>query len=195
MAYAAIGKAVDWFGDDPDTVRILVKGTGLLGTASHSVDERQEHFEDTVQAIADHPWMGSSLGGVTESVASYMGIKPQNFEETKRFEGQSIFAEVVVASGIPGSIPFFCFMAIYLAAPLLLARSASPFQAAWLRALVLSLAFEWAILQFNQNILRLYLWVHIAVLATVFAAVQRQYGEPEGSGSLVAGYGAPNLLA
>jgi hypothetical protein len=139
--------------------------------------------------------MGSSLGGVTESIASYMGIKPQNFEETKRFEGQSIFAEVVAASGIPGSIPFFCFMLIYLAAPLRLARTASPFQAAWLRALVLALVFEWAILQFNQNILRLYLWVHIAVLATVFSAVQRQYGEPLESGSLVAGYGAPNLLA
>jgi len=65
----------------------------------------------------------------------------------------------------------------------------------WLRALVLALVFEWAILQFNQNILRLYLWVHIAVLATVFSAVQRQYGEPLESGSLVAGYGAPNLLA
>ena len=195
LAYAVIGKAFDWFVTDPDTVRVVVSGTGLLNTASHSVDERQEHFEDTLQAIADHPWMGSSLGGVTESIASYMGIKPQNFEETKRFEGQSIFAEVVAASGIPGSIPFFCFMLIYLAAPLRLARTASPFQAAWLRALVLALVFEWAILQFNQNILRLYLWVHIAVLATVFSAVQRQYGEPLESGSLVAGYGAPNLLA
>jgi len=170
-------------------------GTGLLGTASHSVDERQDHFDDTIQAIADHPWMGSSLGGVTESVASYMGIKPQNFEETKRYEGQSVFAEVVVASGIPGSIPFFCFMAIYLAAPLQLARTVPPFQSAWLRALVLALVFEWAILQFNQNILRLYLWVHIAVLATVFAAVRRQYCEPEEPGPFVAGYGAPNLFA
>jgi O-antigen ligase len=158
------------------------------------LDERQDHFEDTLQAIADHPWMGSSLGGVTESIASYVGIKPQNFEETKRFEGQSIFAEVVAASGIPGSIPFFCFIVIYLAAPLKLAHNASPFQAAWLRALVLSLIFEWAILQFNQNILRLYLWVHIAVLATVFAAARRQYFGPAESGSLVAGYGAPNLL-
>jgi hypothetical protein len=139
--------------------------------------------------------MGSSLGGVTESIASYVGFRPQNFEETKRFEGQSTFAEVVAASGIPGSIPFFCFVVIYLVAPLKLARSASLYQAAWLRALVLSLAFEWAILQFNQNILRLYLWVHIAVLATVFAAVRRQYAELGESVSLVGGYASPNLLA
>jgi len=195
MAYVAIGKVIDWFGDEPDTIRIVVSGTGLLGTASHSVDEREEHFEDTLHAITDHPWMGSSLGGVTESIASYVGNMPQNFEETKRFEGQSTFAEVVAASGIPGSIPFFCFIVIYLAAPLKLARTASPFQAAWLRALVLSLVFEWAILQFNQNILRLYLWVHIAVLATVFAAIRSQYFGLDESGSLAAGYGAPNLLA
>jgi hypothetical protein len=195
FGYVAIARVVDWFDENPETIRIVVSGTGLLDTASHSVDEREEHFGDTLQAIADHPWMGSSLGGVTESVASYIGIRPQNFEETKRFEGQSVFAEVVAASGIPGSIPFFCFIVIYLTAPLKLARTASPFQAAWLRALVLSLVFEWAILQFNQNILRLYLWVHIAVLATVFAAVRRQYFGPDESDSLVAGYGAPNLLA
>jgi len=195
IGYVAIGKVTDWFDDNPVPIEMVVEGTGLLGTASHSVDERQDHFADTLQAIADHPWMGSSLGGVTESIASYVGFRPQNFEETKRFEGQSIFAEVVAASGIPGSIPFFCFVVIYLAAPLKLVRAASPFQAAWLRALVLSLVFEWAILQFNQNILRLYLWVHIAVLATVFAAARRQYFGPGESDSLVAGYGAPNLLA
>ncbi len=195
MAYIAVEKITDWFGNDPETVRIVVSGTGLLGTASHSFDERQEHFEDTLHVIADHPWMGSSLGGVTESIASYVGFTPQNFEETKRFEGQSIFAEVVAASGIPGSIPFFCFVALYLVAPLRLALAASTYQAAWLRALVQSLIFEWAILQFNQNILRLYLWVHIAVLATVFAVVRRQYAEPGESVSLAGGYGLPNLLA
>lgn len=59
---------------------------------------------------------------------------------------------------------------------------------------MLSVAFEWANLQFNRNILRLYLWGHIAVLATVFVMVKRQYGEPEESDVLVGGYGAPNLL-
>ena len=199
IGYVAIGKVGDWFDDNPETgSNVVVSGTGLARQLwpRTPVDEREDHFEDTwCRSIADHPWMGSSLGGVTESIANYVGITPQNFEETKRFEGQSIFAEVVAASGIPGSIPFFCFIVIYLAAPLKLARTASPLQAAWLRALVLSLVFEWAILQFNQNILRLYLWVHIAVLATVFAAARRQYFGPRESGSLVEGYGAPNLLA
>jgi hypothetical protein len=194
-AQIGVEKGIDWFRYDPDTIRILATGTGLLGTASHSVDERQDHFQETLQTIADHPWMGRSLGGVTEAIASYAGSAPQNFEESKRFEGQSVLAEVVAASGLPGSIPFFCFLIAYIAAPLRLARRCSPFDAAWLRALVLSLVFEWAILEFNQNILRLYLWVHIAVLAMVFAAVRRQYGESGELDSFVAGYEPPNLLA
>jgi hypothetical protein len=101
-----------------------------------------------------------------------------NFEESKVFEGQSVFAEVAAASGILGSIPFFGFLVVSCIAPLQLARRAPQVEAAWLRALVVSLLFEWAILQFNQNILRLYLWVHIAVLAAVYALVRRQYGVP-----------------
>ena len=138
---------------------------------------------------------GAQSGRSDRGHCQLRGKRLQNFEESKRFEGQSVLAEVVAASGLPGSIPFFCFLIAYVAAPLRLARISSPFDAAWLRALVLSLVFEWAILEFNQNILRLYLWVHIAVLAMVFAAVRRQYGESGELGSLVAGYEPPNLLA
>lgn len=190
--YFLVGKAIDWFNEDPETIRVLVSGTGLLGTASHSVDEREDHLHDTLQVIAHHPWMGQSLGGVTESIAAYHGLKPQNFLESKQYEGQSVFAEVVAASGIPGSIPFFCFLIVTIAAPLRLARRSSPQHAAWLRALVLALVFEWATLQFNQNILRVYLWVHIALLATVYEAFRRQYTE---YGDEAAGYASPNLLA
>ena len=118
-----------------------------------------------------------------------------NFEETKNFEGQSVFAEVIAASGIPGSIPFFAFVIVTIMAPLRLARRVPPLQAAWVRALAVSLAFEWMILQFNQNILRLYLWVHIAVLAAVYASVRRQYGDVGVSEPLVGEYDPPNLLA
>ncbi|MGA3081108.1 MAG: hypothetical protein ABSD44_06965 [Terracidiphilus sp.] len=194
-AYSAVNVAVRWFLDDPEAVEILVSGTGLLGTASHSVDEREDRLQGTLQTIATHPWMGQSLGGITESIAGYSGLRPQNFEEAKLYEGQSVFAEVVAASGIPGSIPFLCFLIVTIVSPLRLAKRSSPLHAAWLRALVTALIFEWAILQLNQNILRLYLWVHIALLATVFAAARRQYTEPGDVESGAVEYGSPNLLA
>ncbi|MGA3370334.1 MAG: hypothetical protein ABSC48_01075 [Terracidiphilus sp.] len=195
VACSAVNGAVRWFLDDPETIQILVSGTGLLGTASHSVDERKDRLQGTLQTISSHPWMGQSLGGITESIAGYSGLSPQNFEEAKLYEGQSVFAEVVAASGIPGSIPFLCFLAVTLVAPLRLAGRSSPRYAAWLRALVLALIFEWAILQLNQNILRLYLWVHIALLATVYAAARRQYTLSGDAEPGDAGYDSPNLLA
>jgi hypothetical protein len=195
IACSAVSGAVGWFQDDPETVEILVSGTGLLGTAAHSVNEREDRLNGTLLTIANHPWMGQSLGGITESIAGYNGLRPQNFEEAKIYEGQSVFAEVAAASGIPGSIPFFCFLAVTIVAPLRLAMRFSPLYAAWLRALVLALIFEWAILQLNQNILRIYLWVHIALLATVYAAAQRQYREYGDAEPGEAGYVSPNLLA
>jgi hypothetical protein len=194
VAYLAINGAISWYLDNPKTIEILVRGTGLMGTPAHSIDEREGHLQDTLQTIYDHPWMGQSLGGITESVAAFRGLRPQNFDETKLYEGQSVFAEVVAASGIPGSIPFLCFLIATTIAPLRLAKYSSPFHTAWLRALVLALVFEWAILQLNQNILRMYLWVHIALLATVFAAARRQYTDPGDWESGSAEYGSPNLL-
>jgi O-Antigen ligase len=184
IAYAGIGGAVRWFRDNQETAAFLLKGTGLLGTAAHSVNEREDRLDGTLQTISDHPWMGQSLGGISESIAGYFGLKPQNFEEAKVFEGQSVFAEVLASSGLPGSIPFFCFLVVSIVAPWRLARRTSSLNAAWLRALVQALVFEWAILQFNATILRLYLWVHIAVLATLYAAVRRQCTEPADSAPL-----------
>jgi hypothetical protein len=195
IAYSAVGGTVGWVFDEHETVEILMSGTGLLGTASHSVDEREDRLHGTLLTIANHPWMGQSLGGITESIAGFNGLWPQNFEEAKIYEGQSVFAEVVAASGMIGSIPFLCFLTVTIVAPLRLAKRSSPLYAAWLRALVLALIFEWAILQLNQNILRLYLWVHIALLATVYAAARRQYtisGDAESGDSR---YDSPNLLA
>jgi len=159
------------------TIEMLVGGTGLLGTGSYSVDERSNHLHDTLHVVEDHPLMGRSLGGITETIASYSGVKPTTFEEAKDYEGQSVFAEVVAASGIPGSLPFFYFVILTILAPLKLARHASPLSSAWLKALVRALIFEWAILQLNQNILRLYLWVHLSVLLTIYAGAKLEIEE------------------
>jgi len=90
--------------------------------------------KDHLQGIsANH--RGSPLdvakpGRITESIAAYSGLKAQNFEEAKLYEGQSVFAEVVAASGIPGSLPFLCFLIVTIISPLQLASRSSPLHAA-----------------------------------------------------------------
>ena len=90
----------------------------------------------------------------------------------------SVFAEVLAASGVIGMVPFACFVITTIWKPVRLARLVTPFYSVLLSGLVRALLFAWMILQFNQNILRPYLWAHIAILATVYAAARQSLNAP-----------------
>jgi hypothetical protein len=159
-------------GQHPEIVPILAAGTGAYGTAAHSVVMRQDSFTDTLTVFAQNPLIGRSIGGVSSAIAELHGYAVTSFRDSKPFEGMSVFAEALAGSGIFGIVPFVMFLILTIYKPLKLAGSTPLFYSAWLRALVRALIFEWAILQFNQNILRPYLWIHIAILATVYAAAR-----------------------
>jgi hypothetical protein len=156
--------------NNPALMLMFLNGTGISNTAAHSVMERENSFEDTLRVFVEHPLVGQSLGGVSSAIGDLYGDKVQSFEESKDFEGMNVFAEVLAASGVVGVIPFVFFLVAAIRRPLKLARTARPFDTSLLRSLVRSLVFAWAILQFNQNLLRPYLWIHLAILATVYAA-------------------------
>jgi hypothetical protein len=182
--------------DNPATMLMLLNGTGISNTAAHSVVERENSFEDTLDVFIDHPFIGRSLGGVSYAIGQLHGEDLHSFEASKQFEGMNIFAEVLAASGVIGIIPFAFFLAALIRKPLKLARSAAPVYASLLRSLVRSLLFLLAILQFNQNILRPYLWIHVAILATVYAAAQRhQLLHKLSSGNGPAGSSPTNRLS
>jgi hypothetical protein len=172
LSVAIVGAAKE-LRDNPATMLMLLNGTGISNTAAHSVVERESSFEDTLAVFAGHPVIGRSLGGVSYAIGQLHGEDLHSFEESKQFEGMNIFAEVLAASGIVGVIPFILFLTALIRKPLKLAKSAALNYSALLRALVRSFWFLLAILQFNQNILRPYLWIHIAILAAVYAAAER----------------------
>ena len=161
---------------NPMVMLMFLNGTGISDTAAHSVLQREGSFEDTLQVFGDHPFIGRSLGGVSSAIANLNGETVHSFEESKAFEGMSVFAEALAGSGVFGVIPFIWFLIVTIREPLAIARSASPFHSAILHAFVRSLVFSWAILQVNQNILRPYLWVHLAMLATICAAARKVDG-------------------
>src|SRR6185312_6123574 len=169
----AIGAAAKELRDNPATMLMLLNGTGLSDTAAHSVVERESSFEDTLHVFAGHPVIGRSLGGVSFAIGQLHGEDLHSFEASKQFEGMNIFAEVLAASGVIGVVPFVFFLAALIGKPWKLAKNIAPGNAALLRSLIRSLLFVLAILQFNQNILRAYLWIHVAILATAYAAAQR----------------------
>jgi hypothetical protein len=158
---------------NPMVMLMFLNGTGISDTAAHSVLQREGSFEETLQVFADHPLIGRSLGGVSSAIANLNGETVHSFEESKAFEGMSVFAEVLAGSGVFGLIPFVWFLIVTIREPLRIARVSPPFHSTILHAFVRSLVFAWAILQVNQNVLRPYLWVHLAILATVYASARR----------------------
>ncbi|HZQ52967.1 MAG TPA: hypothetical protein VFB14_12260 [Bryobacteraceae bacterium] len=158
---------------NPAAVLLFLNGTGVSDTAAHSVIQRESAFSDTLTVFAEHPLIGESLGGVSSGIAALHAYTVHSFEDSKPFEGMNIFAEALAASGVIGILPFIWFLIETTAKPLNIARQVSPSDSVLIRASVRALLFTWAILQFNQNILRPYLWVHLAVLAAVCAAAQR----------------------
>lgn len=158
---------------NPALALMLLNGTGISDTAAHSVIERENSLEQTYDVFLEHPLIGRSLGGVSSAIADLQGERVESFEESKDFEGMNVFAEALAASGLIGIIPFICFLVVTFQKPWRLARVAPPFYSVILRALLRSLFFAWVILQFNQNMLRPYLWTHLAILASVYAAASQ----------------------
>jgi hypothetical protein len=163
---------------NPTIALRFLNGTGLSDTAAHSVVQREDSLEDTVSVFLQHPIIGQSLGGVSSAIADMHGERIKSFEESKAFEGMNVFAEALAASGVLGIIPFLWFLGTTIRSPLLVASQSRPFYATLLRSLVRSLVFGWAILQLNQNMLRPYLWVHLAILAAVYCAALRAVDGP-----------------
>jgi hypothetical protein len=152
-----------------DLFQALAFGVGLGGVSSHSISDRVSGFYGLIQIFMDSPIIGYSLGGLSYALGNLEGINVTNFSEAK-LEGNGVFLEVLAASGIFGFIPFCVYIYSICLSPFSLAKKQSNHEVSGLlRALALALVFELAIIQPNQNILRPYLWLHIAILSAVYA--------------------------
>ncbi|MED4063766.1 hypothetical protein [Priestia megaterium] len=154
----------------------LLAGTGLHGTASHSLDDRSSGFEDTLTVFKESPLVGHSLGGIAPAIGGLHNIVVTSQEQAKPFEGSSTFAEVLAASGIFGFLPFILYIITVIIAPLKLAKRVQDKEIKnILIGMTVSLIAELIILQFNQNISRLYFWYHIALLSATYGVYRKEY--------------------
>jgi hypothetical protein len=157
-------------------------GTGLFGTPSHSVNDRQTAMQDTLALVQKSPFLGYSLGGIAAAIGEEKWEDVKTNESAKKREGMSVFVEVLAASGVIGFIPFAIYVLTIFIKPSLLARAVKGEYAVVLFALLWALGTEILLLQFNQNILRPYLWFHIAVLSATYATVKADAAQRKSSG-------------
>ena len=151
----------------------LLAGTGLGGTPAHSVDIRSTDLEDTINVIKENPIYGVSLGGVAPAIGGTYGVTVTNQEVAKEYEGLAVFVEVLAASGFIGFIPFVLYIVTMIYRPFKRAAVIQNLaQKDMLRSMTYALMCLLLILQLNQNILRPYLWFHIACLCAIYAVAR-----------------------
>jgi len=147
---------------------IFLSGSGVAGQPAHSLNTRLDVFRQTLEAYKEHPFIGRSLGGVSIYIASRSGIEVTTMEMVRQFWGFPVLLDVLVASGLFGFIPFLVFLYANTFGALKLAGRHWPEERAkWLRALARAMIFEWMLLMVDQNLLRVYLWFHISMVAVV----------------------------
>lgn len=153
-----------------DNIPTLFAGLGLFEeSGSWSADTRLNSLNNTLQVFLDNPFIGHSLGGVSSAIGALHGVYVDNMDLGKEYEGNSIFVEVLAASGLIGFIPFVLYIYAILRKPLKLAKIVDNSGKNLLIGMTLALLFEFMILQFNQVILRPYLWLHIAILSALYS--------------------------
>jgi hypothetical protein len=162
--------------NNPDRFGFLFKGTGLFDTSDSSFSMRFERSIQTFKVFIDRPSniiIGAGPGGAGAYMISYpekFQLFADNFKRLWSTEPNTVFIEILASVGIVGFI-FFSWFVINI------------FKRLWnlyknnkliekyrtiCLALFWGLVIELLILQFNQNYLRPYLWLHIGIsIATV----------------------------
>jgi glycosyltransferase involved in cell wall biosynthesis len=160
--------------EDVKMQKILLNGTGIGNTSSHSVSERGDNLQNVLEVFKQSPILGKGLGGIYAEMCVNKGYNVYEVNPQDTVTGSCIFAEVLAASGIIGFIFFAVYIVNLIFKPLALSKKLNSKQRNIMVSLVLALAMELFILQFNQNILRAYLWIHIAVLSMYYFVMNKE---------------------
>lgn len=157
--------------NDPERFDFLFRGTGLFDTADYSYAMRNERAIETLEVFLDSP-VNILIGVGPGGVGAYMinnpakfGIAVEGFEKIWSTEPSNITAELLASVGMIGFILFAWFLIIIFKRLWSLYRNNNLIK----RYRVICLALFWGlimeliILQFNQNYLRPYLWLHIGI--------------------------------
>jgi O-antigen ligase len=181
-----IGSIVNFLfpGKGEERISYLEKTEKVLASSKEtSFDIRLSEFKETLGIALENPLLGKSLGGVAPYRALKNGMNPKNNDDVKQFEGMNIFAEMLAGFGIIGFLLMLGFIILisYDGVRLGIKALASNYKVSnykvsiILIGLVLGFLLELFFLMFNQNVLRLYLWNHITLLALAIEKARYEY--------------------
>lgn len=156
------------------SINFFISGISFLGGGSHSSGTRWNSFVDLITIFINSPFIGYSLGGLSSAIGALHGVIVTNNEQAKDFEGTGVALEILAASGLLGVIPFLSYIYQILIKPWQMAKRLPDSETKKiLIGLVVSLFFTLIIVQSGQNILRTYIWYHIALISSAYATGKR----------------------
>ncbi len=149
----------------------------LLKVMKWSFLERLEAMQNTLEVFFTHPWWGVGLGGVAGAIAQIQqGMIPQG-GEVKAFEGMCVLFEYMAAFGVWGMLLLGGLGGSILITLRRFWKNLSSFEKSIGLALFSGLGLQMFLLLFNQNILRVYVWNHIAMVGAFLATMESQGGK------------------
>lgn len=154
----------------------LLEGTGIGGTAAHSRDARLQEFEQYKDLFLSNPLKGYSLGGITGVLAGAGEGEILDYDELRQAQGINVSLEIILATGILLAPLFFIYL-YKITIPALRRVFADSDEGLVLmtKANICGLLLQFFLLQFNQNILRNYFWIQIAVVSCLVTELWRQH--------------------
>jgi hypothetical protein len=160
VGLSALSKIVD--------LTSFLAGSGLGGTAAHSLNDRTDRTRETLGVFLQHPLIGVSQGGVAEEIALKHGATIRGVDDLRVWWGLPVPLEVLAASGSLGFLPLlWFFLANTIGQSALMREHASEERTKWLHALIRAFVFELLLLMADQNLLRTYVWFHVTMMVVV----------------------------
>jgi O-antigen ligase len=161
----------------------LFQGVGMFGESSSSSTSRIENFEQTWDAFMERPVIGSGIGALPVEIAAQSGEGVDSLEEAKAHEGMSVLVELLASTGLIGGLLTLAFAVTIVLRYRQSWTMAPPSQREVLSGVAWGVVWILLILQFNQNFLRIYLFVDLAVLVCCIMAVSHgEYARLPGRG-------------
>lgn len=158
----------------------------VLGFMSHgSFVQRWEGIVATWEIFLDHPLIGVGVGGVGPALYQKLffdGRRLGKFYEPfadmfEFYDPTNVFLELLGSLGILGLIVFIGFGFVYFHYLLQIGRikNLPQEEKSMCYGLLVSISVMLVVLQFNQNLFRSYVWVHLAMCLGYFFATRLQY--------------------
>ncbi|EQD56858.1 membrane protein, partial [mine drainage metagenome] len=145
-------------------VKFLLGGLGLVSASTESSGTRIHEAIWTLDAFAKHPIIGSGIGALPVAIAPHEDGAVYTIKEAKNYQGMSIFPELIASTGIVGGLLMLGFMLALTRSYDMAVRKANAWQRELLSASAWAVIWILMTLQMNQNFLRVYLYVDLAVL-------------------------------